>query len=426
MAASATVAARAASAPPAAVAAPSATASATTNAPASSGRQIPIVCPGHTRPLAELQFCTFVEAADDDDDVSASASANDAPALTTEVDADKAPKASSSSSQQKQKQRSSRTLLASACHDKLPMLRDATTGDWIGTFAGHKGAVWSTRFDPTASLVATASGDFTVKIWDAITGNELYNFVHDHVVKTVDWSTNSQYLATGGHEGIVRIFDVCHPEKEPRKFVMGSKEKKVSISKVNWYNDSIVLAAGEDGVLRFINVDENSETDPTTKQNIVKTLQVSDDGCGIRDMELVTVSSTQQTILTVSAGQHVSFYDMATLQLLHSYAMPIHFREEGGASLHPISGSKFVVGGGRRGGSMASGSNEKSGTGGGGAGGELGSDLMVYVFDYHTGQMLEKYKGHHGPIRCVRYHPDGKSYATGSEDGTIRLWQTDP
>ncbi|KAL7437083.1 hypothetical protein ACHAXH_008787 [Discostella pseudostelligera] len=406
MAASATIAARAASAPPASVAAPPPATSAAT-ATASSGRQIPIVCPGHTRPLAELQFCTFVEAADD------------APALTAEADG------GHSSSQ---KQQRSRTLLASACHDKLPMLRDATSGDWIGTFAGHKGAVWSTRFDPTASLVTTASGDFTVKIWDAITGNELYNFVHDHVVKTVDWSLNSQYLATGGHEGIVRIFDVSHPEKEPRKFVIGSKEKKVSISKVNWYNDSIVLAAGEDGILRFINVNESEQTDhPTTKQQVVKTLQVSDDGCGIRDMELVTVSSTQQTILTIAAGQHVSFYDMATLQLLHSYAMPIHFREEGGASLHPISGSKFVVGGGRRGGSMASGSNEKSGGGGGsGGGGELGSDLMVYVFDYHTGEMLEKYKGHHGPIRCVRYHPDGKSYATGSEDGTIRLWQTDP
>ena len=276
-------------------------------------------------------------------------------------------------------------FLISACLDKKPMLRNGETGDWIGTFAGHKGAVWSAKLNLPATKAATASADFSVKLWDAITGADLYTWAHKHVVKTVDFSRDcaGSRLLTAGQEKLLRIFDLHNPEAAPVQY-----RHPDNVRKALWSPDAggaVHLFTGcDDGTLRLF----DSRT-----QNASRSVCV-DGGAAIADMEL----SRDGTVLTVAAGERVSFFDAATLDLLKSHQFP---RLIESVSLHPTtSGNEgtFIAG---------------------------GTDLWVRVYDYQSGKEVECYKGHHGPVHCLRFCPTGDRFASGSDDSTIRIWIRD-
>ena len=79
------------------------------------------------------------------------------------------------------------------------------------TIRGHNGILRRVAFSPDSQLLATASVDKTVKLWDAATGNEIETLRgHSGYVFSVAFSPDGQRLASAGGyrtHGEVKIWD---------------------------------------------------------------------------------------------------------------------------------------------------------------------------------------------------------------------------
>ena len=68
--------------------------------------------------------------------------------------------------------------------------------------------VWSVAWSPDGGRVATGSGDYTPRIWDATTGDVVRALEgHGDLVLSVAWSPDGRQLATGSRDNTARIWD---------------------------------------------------------------------------------------------------------------------------------------------------------------------------------------------------------------------------
>ena len=86
-------------------------------------------------------------------------------------------------------------LLFSTSKDMFPTVWSAETGERLGTYNGHTGAVWG--LDNTASglMLATAGADMTSRVWDVRTGVQLAKIAHDAPCRGVAWAHGDRHLA---------------------------------------------------------------------------------------------------------------------------------------------------------------------------------------------------------------------------------------
>ncbi|MEO1377338.1 MAG: WD40 repeat domain-containing protein, partial [Cyanobacteria bacterium J06635_10] len=99
-------------------------------------------------------------------------------------------------------------LIASASHDKTVKLWQHD-GELLHTFKEHNNKVNSVNFSPDGKLIASASDDRTVKIWQPDSGKVIKHCKgHNKGVKSVSFSPDGKMIASIGKDNTVKLWNI--------------------------------------------------------------------------------------------------------------------------------------------------------------------------------------------------------------------------
>ncbi|KAJ1569821.1 hypothetical protein HK096_000865, partial [Nowakowskiella sp. JEL0078] len=131
---------------------------------------------------------------------------------------------------------------------KLPKVITGKDQDWspcLATFEGHtsnvNGVTWWISTDEKTSLIASASNDNTVRLWDAFTGLEIQKILgHTRAVNSIAFSKDGTKLVSGSSDNSIQIWNI---ETKESNLLVGHSGPVMSVA---FSPDGGKIASGSD------------------------------------------------------------------------------------------------------------------------------------------------------------------------------------